>query len=360
MASALIPTIVTRAARSAGTAFEALAGTSARALGAAATAVRASTTIVRTTAAIVAAAITSTAAERTLETLARIAAYARGVSRKFFARSRRATGAAARRAGFAGKQDDVVFGDGADGSGGREGVGRDVAGVGRFDGFLAVSAFMVRGFGVFVFMEAESGMVLGAFVSGVGFGFGAAGGAAFFDFGGFFFGKLGDFHGFFDFDFRFRFGSVLFFFGFLFFNFLRVRFFGFFRLFVFFKNSAASNCVDDRVFLGVFLLGFHDAGSKGGDLIFAQRLGLTGNGGGGSGQFERRRFMARRIISVGGKSDVVGHANIFVGGYGSGFGFGTGIGEQPARKSAGKAARTTSGLSGRRAACGTRRFLRFG
>ena len=91
MASALVATIMARAARSAGTAFEALAGTSATALRAATTAVGASTTIVRATAAIVAAAITSTAAERTLETLARIAANARRVARKFFARSRRAT-----------------------------------------------------------------------------------------------------------------------------------------------------------------------------------------------------------------------------------------------------------------------------
>ena len=67
--------------------------------------------------------------------------------------------------------------------------------MGRFGGFLSVSAFMMRGFGVFVFMEAESGVVLRAFMSGVGFGFGATGGAAFFDFRGFFLGKLGDFDG---------------------------------------------------------------------------------------------------------------------------------------------------------------------
>ena len=46
--------------------------------------------------------------------------------------------------------------------------------------------------------------------------------------------------------------------------------------------------------------------------------------------------MARRIVSVRGKSDVVADADIFIGGYGSGFGFGAGIGEQPARKSAGR------------------------
>jgi hypothetical protein len=219
--------------------------------------------------------------------------------------------------------------------------------VGRFGSFLSVSAFMVRGVGVFlfVFMEAQSGMVLGAFMSGVGFGFGATGGAAFFDFGGFFLGELRNFHGngFFD----FGFGSVLFFFAFfsVLFDFFRVgglELFGFFRLFVFFKKSATGNGVDSCVFLGFFLLGFHDAGSQSGNLVIAKRLGLTG-GGGGSGQFQRRRFVARRIISVRGKSDVVGHANIFVGGYGSGFGFSAGIGEQPARKSARKAARTASG-----------------
>jgi hypothetical protein len=40
--------------------------------------------------------------------------------------------------------------------------------------------------------------------------------------------------------------------------------------------------------------------------------------------------MARRIISVSGKSAVVGYANIFIGGYRSGFGFRASIGEEPA------------------------------
>jgi hypothetical protein len=136
--------------------------------------------------------------------------------------------------------------------------------------------------------------------------------------------------------------------------------FGFFRFFVFFKKSATGNGVDGRVFLGFFLLGFHDTGSKSGNLVFAERLGLTGSGGGGSGQFQRRRFVARRIISVRGKSDVVGHANIFIGGYGSGFGFSAGIGEQPARKSAREAARSARGLRRRSARRGAGSFLGLG
>ena len=81
-----------RPAWTAGTAFKTLAGTSPPPVrsGRPPRAVGASTTIVGTAAAIVAAAIASTAAERPLKALARIAADARRVSRKFFAGSRRA------------------------------------------------------------------------------------------------------------------------------------------------------------------------------------------------------------------------------------------------------------------------------
>ncbi len=156
-------------------------------------------TAVGTAAAIIAAAIASAtaAAEGALETLARIAADARGVARKFFARSGCAADAA-RGAGFSGQQDDVVFGDGRDGGGGDQRIGGNISGDGAFGHFLAVGAFVMLGARrglrcMFRFVNAESGMMLGAFVSGVGFGFGAIGGAAFFHFGVLFVGKLGNF-----------------------------------------------------------------------------------------------------------------------------------------------------------------------
>ena len=46
---------------------------------------------------------------------------------------------------------------------------------------------------MFFVVKTERGMVLGAFVSRVGFGLGAIGGTAFFDFGVFFVGELRDF-----------------------------------------------------------------------------------------------------------------------------------------------------------------------
>jgi hypothetical protein len=67
------------------------------------------TAIGRTAAAIVPATVPPAAAERTLETRARVAADACGVTREFFTGSRWA--ANSRGAGFAGEQDDVLFDD---------------------------------------------------------------------------------------------------------------------------------------------------------------------------------------------------------------------------------------------------------
>src|ERR1700686_4202350 len=112
MMASLVPAIVTRAAWPAGPALETLAGASASAaFRTATTIVGASSTAVWTATAIIAAAITSTATEGALETLARLAADARGGARKFCARRRHAAGAA-RSPGFARQQDDVVLGDG--------------------------------------------------------------------------------------------------------------------------------------------------------------------------------------------------------------------------------------------------------
>src|ERR1700730_7842864 len=99
MMTSLVPAIMTRTAWPARTALKTLSGASAAAFGTATTIVGATSTAVWTAAAIIAAAITSAAAEGALETLTGIAANARGLARKFFARSGCA-GCAARCAGF--------------------------------------------------------------------------------------------------------------------------------------------------------------------------------------------------------------------------------------------------------------------
>src|SRR6202166_4963022 len=103
--ASLVPAIRARTAWSAGTALEALARASASAA-----AFGASATAIGTATAIIAAAITSAAAEGALETLARIAANARGVAREFFAR-RWGAACTARSASFSRQQDDVVLGN---------------------------------------------------------------------------------------------------------------------------------------------------------------------------------------------------------------------------------------------------------
>ena len=148
--ASLVPAIMTRTAWPAGTALEALAGasTAAAAFRAASTIVGAASTAVWTATAIIAAAITSAAAEGALETLARIAADACGVARKFFAR-RGCAACAARSAGFSGQQDDVVLGDIRGRGSGDEIVDRDVSGVGAFGFFLAVGSFVMPSFVMF-------------------------------------------------------------------------------------------------------------------------------------------------------------------------------------------------------------------
>jgi hypothetical protein len=189
--ASLVPAIMTRTAWPAGTALEALtwASASAAAFRTATTIVGASAAAVWTATAIIAATITSTTAEGTLETLARIAANARGVARKFFARRGRAA-CAARSAGFSGQQDDVVLGD-IRGRGSRsEIVYRNVPGVGALRFFLAVSSFVMFGImfaagGMLFVVKFKRGMMLGALVRGIGFRFETICGAAFFDLGSF-------------------------------------------------------------------------------------------------------------------------------------------------------------------------------
>ena len=197
----LMPAVMTRTAWSAGTALEALAGATAStaAFRTTATIVGATSTAVWTATAIVAAAIPSTTAEGALETLARIATNACGVARKFFAR-RGCASCAARCAGFSGQQDDVVLDDMRRGGGRSEIVGRDIPGVGVLRFFLAVSS-LVMAFVMFVargmlfFVKSKCGVVLGALVRGIRFGFGTIGRATFFNLGSFIVGKLRNFGG---------------------------------------------------------------------------------------------------------------------------------------------------------------------
>lgn len=203
----LMPAVMTRTAWSAGTALEALAGATAStaAFRTTATIVGATSTAVWTATAIVAAAIPSTTAEGALETLARIAANARGVARKFFARRGCAGACAARGAGFSGQEDDVVLGSVRRSGSGNEIVDGNISRVGALGFFLSVGAFVMLFIvmlfvmfctrGMFFFVKSKSGMMLGTLVSGVSFGFGAIGRAAFFDLGGFVVGKLGNFGG---------------------------------------------------------------------------------------------------------------------------------------------------------------------
>lgn len=189
----LMPAVMTRTAWPAGASLEALAGASASsaAFRTTATIVGASSTAVWTATAIIAAAITSTTAEGALETLARIAANARGVARKFFARRGCAGACAARSSGFSRQQDDVVLDRVRRSASGNEIVDGNISRVGALGFFLAVGSFVMSFFvmfctrGMFFFVKSKSGMMLGTLVSGVSFGFGAIGRAAFFDFGGF-------------------------------------------------------------------------------------------------------------------------------------------------------------------------------
>jgi hypothetical protein len=171
----------------AGTAIKARAPWTSAAIGASATAVWTAS----------AAAITSTTL-RALESRARVAADASGVAREIFARSGRAGDA--RSAGFAREQDDVVFDDRGS-SGCLASVSFDEFRFGVFVRGSVLYVFAVLFFVVFVqpmfrlvvhdvLRIAEGSCVFGGFVCGVGFEFGAIGGAMLFDFLGFILGEF--------------------------------------------------------------------------------------------------------------------------------------------------------------------------
>jgi hypothetical protein len=272
--ASLMPAIMTRTARPAGTSLEALAGATASAAAFRTTAatVGATSTAVWTATAIIAAAIPPTAAEGALKTLARIAANARGVARKFFARRGCAGACAARGAGFSRQEDNIVLGSVRRSGGGNEIVDGNISGVGALGFFLAVGSFvmpfivmlfvMFSTRSMFLFVKSKRGMMFGALVSGISFGFRTIGRAAFFDLGGFVVGELRNFGGtrFFCFVFRITFGFA--------FRLVFLYFLDFLNFFLFFKNRPAGDSVSLHDFSHFFLLGFHEAGRERRDLIF--------------------------------------------------------------------------------------------
>jgi hypothetical protein len=255
---AAVTAIVPRTTGAAGTAFESRAGRASAvwttiwaAIGTAATAVWAAT----------AAAIASTTLWA-LETGARIAADAGGITRKFFARS----GGAAHTGGasLTGKQHDVVFDPSR--------LSGDVPCM-RFDhfrrGMFVFDMLMCAVFGHDMLGITEGGSVFGAFVRGVGCEFGAIGGAMLFDFLGFILGEFG-FRG----SLIFRSVEVGFFLALLFFfGIFVVREFGFsggvnFLGFVVVEFGAADEGIDFGVFGSLFVFCFGQFQREGRRLLF--------------------------------------------------------------------------------------------
>jgi hypothetical protein len=211
-----------------------------------------------------AAAVTSST-HRPLETGAGIAANARGISRKFFARG---SGAAdARSTRLAGQQNDIVLNDGR--------LCGLFCGV-RFDqfwfGMCVLNMLVLDMFVHDVLGFTQGGGVLRAFVGGVGFEFGAIGGAVFFDLFGFFLGEFGFRGGLIFGSIEVRFFLPLFFFGFFVlceFGFASsVNFLGF--VLFFFEFGAANQSVDLGVLGGFLVLCFGKLESEGRGLLLVQ------------------------------------------------------------------------------------------
>jgi len=251
-----VTAIVPGTTGAAGTPFESRAGRASAvwttiwaAIGTAATAVWAAT----------AAAIASTTLWA-LETGPRIAADARGIARKVFARSGSAadTGGAS----LTGKQNDIVFDPGR--------LSGDVAGM-RFDhfrcGMFVFYMFMCGVFGHGVLGITEGGSVFRAFVRSVGCEFGAIGGAMLFDFFGFILGELA-FRG----GLIFRSVEVGFFLALLFFGIFVVREFGFSGvnfLGLVVEFGTADEGIDFGVLGSLFVFCFGQFQREGRGLLFA-------------------------------------------------------------------------------------------
>jgi hypothetical protein len=254
---AAVTAIVPRTTGAAGTAFESRAGRASpvwsaiwAAIGTAATAVWAAT----------AAAIASTTLWA-LETGARIAANASGITRKFFARSGGAadTGGAS----LTGKQNDIVFDPSR--------LSGDVACM-RFDhfrrGMFVFDMLMCGVFGHDMLGVTEGGSVFGAFVCGVSCEFGAIGGAMLFDFFGFILGEFGVRGGL-----IFRSVEVGFFLTLLFFGIFVVREFGFSGGVNFLRFVVEFGAADQGIGFGVigslFVFCFGQFQREGRRLLFA-------------------------------------------------------------------------------------------
>jgi hypothetical protein len=229
-----------------------------------------------------------------------------------------------------------------------------VRGVLMFD-MLVFAVFVLSVFRMFVhdvLGVTQSGGVFGAFVRGVGFEFGTICGAMFLNFLGFFLGEFGFRGGLIFGGVKVRFFLAVFFFGFFVFgefsfagsvNFLSV---------VLFEICAPGQSVGLGVVGGFLVFCFGQFKSEGGRLPLTQ-FSFAASGFGVCTrlyrQFERRGFMPRRIRAVSEKGRIRSNADIFVSGDGSGFGFRAGVGEKPAGKSSGEAARDCSaGRSGGR------------
>lgn len=194
-------------------------------------------------------AVSSTAAERPLETRTRVAADSRGISRKILARRGRATNAWSAR--FTGEKNRVILNGRVFCAGfcrrrDQFGFGARLLGAGVFRSFVlyTVICFVFR-----FHMFAQSRRMLSTFVRGVSLGFRTCRRAASLDFLAFVFGNLG------------RFG------GSNFFRFLR-GFHFLFRLVVEFR--AANDGIGFSLVLHLLMLGFDEVRSEGRDLIFAQ------------------------------------------------------------------------------------------
>ena len=189
-------------------------------------------------------------AEWTLEAGAWVAANARGIPRKIFARRRRTTDAWRPR--FTGEKNRVILNDCAFRAGltcrrsDQFAFGARLLGAGVFRrfGFCTVTCFVIR-----FHMLAESCCMLGAFVCRIGLGFRTCGRAASLHFLAFFLGNFA------------RFGGVSFFRLLGGFHFL-------FRLVV--ELSAAYDSISFRLVLHLLMFGFDKVRGEGRDLIFAQ------------------------------------------------------------------------------------------
>jgi hypothetical protein len=139
-------------------------------------------------------------------------------------------------------------------------------------GVLVLDMFVFRVFSMFVhdmIGNAESSRVFGAFVSGVGFEFGAIRGAVLFDFFGFSLGEFGFRSSLVFGGVQVRFFLAFFFLGFFFREFCFASSVNFLWL-VLFEIGAANECICFSVIGGFLVFGFSQFEGKGGGLLLAQ------------------------------------------------------------------------------------------